>query len=295
MDVLGIEKSVVMPPPQGPSQKGGYTYDELLEVIQHYPDRLVLAAGGGELSPLIFGTDPGEVTEEIRNKFKRQVERIIQDGAKAFGEMAALHYSFSSRHIFRQVPPDHPLFLLLADLAAQHDMPVDFHMEAVLEREPTSAALLKVSPNNPEMTEATIPGFERLLAHNPEARIVWTHVGWDNTGHLTIDLVRRLLTEHANLYCALKFVRQSYEPFGRGNKVLVEPEMTIHAEWVELMREFPDRFMIGADEFVLAANSRSRRGGPPSFEDTWAIVSQLPDDIRDKVGGENARRVYRLE
>lgn len=292
MDQLGLAKAVILPPPQSPNQRGAYTYQELLGAVHRYPDRLVLAAGGGELSPMIFGTSPDQVTPEIKEEFRNRAGQIVRDGAHAFGEMAVLHYSFQRNHVFEQAPADHPLFLLLADLAAEYDIPIDIHMEAVLEDEPTSEALLNVSPNNPAITKATIPAFERLLRHNPNARIVWTHVGWDNTGHLTVELLRRLLKEHPNLYGAIKFVRQQYESFGKGNKVLDEPGMTIHPAWLDLMMEFPDRLMIGADEFIGVDNSTRR--GPPSFQDTWSIVTQLPEELRQKVGGQNAARVYRL-
>ena len=141
------------------------------------------------------------------------------------------------------------------------------------------------------MIKSTIPGFERLLNHNPATNIVWQHVGWDNTGHLTTDLVRRLLKGHPNLYCALKFVRKSREPFQVG-EALMDENMKIRPKWLELISEFPDRFMIGADEFVSAPGGWS--AGPPSFVDTWAILNQLPEGLKSKVGRENAARVYHL-
>lgn len=293
MNQLGIEKSVIMPPPQAPNQKGSYTYKALLGAIKKYSNRLVLAAGGGELSPLLVGTDPLEVTPEMTALFTQKAEEIIRAGAKAFGEMAALHYSFSPRHGFHQTPADHPLFLTLADIAAQHDMPIDLHMEAVPEDQPTPPMLLQRSSNNPSLTKATIPGLERLLEHNRNAKIVWTHVGWDNTGHLTVSLLRRLLETHSNLYAAIKFVRREYEPFGLGNKVLDESTGEINAAWLQLLNDFPDRFMIGADDFI-GIEGVPRQAGPPSFADTWSIVGKLPPGLRQKIGRENAARVYRL-
>ena len=60
------------------------------------------------------------------------------------------------------------------------------------------------------------------------------------------------------------------------------------------MREFPDRFMAGADEFILAPGAARRVGPPGGFRKTWSVVGKLPPDLRDKVGYENALRVYRL-
>ena len=227
----------------------------------------------------------------MKKKFRDFALRIIDDGAVAFGEMAALHFSFSKTHSFEQAPADHPLLLLLSDIAAEHGLPIDFHMEAVLEDQPLPPALLERSPNNPSMIKSTIPGFERLLNHNLSTNIVWQHIGWDNTGHMTTDLVRRLLKSHSNLFCALKFVRKNHEPFQLG-EALMDEDMKIRPKWLELISEFPDRFMVGADEFVSAPGGWS--AGPPSFVDTWAILNQLPEELRNKVGCENAARVYHL-
>jgi len=293
MDHLGIAKAVVMPPPQSPGKAGGYTYHDLLGAIRKHPDRLALAAGGGELSPIITQIVPSAVTPVVRANFERKALEMIRDGARAFGEMAALHFSFGEGHIFKQIPADHPLFLLLADIAARENVPIDLHMEVVPVDQLLPQSLARMRSNNPPNIEATIPPFERLLAHNRNTRIVWQHIGWDNTGHMTIDLLRRLLDAHPNLYLALKFVKKAREPWQRGNKFAGE-DLQISPEWVNLMSDYPDRFMVGADEFVGIPDKTPVKG-PPSFEDTWSIIKQLPPGLRAKVGRDNAARVYRLE
>jgi predicted TIM-barrel fold metal-dependent hydrolase len=293
MNRAGIAKAVIMPPPQSPNQAGAYTYDELLAAIRRYPDRLILAAGGGELNPMIIGTDSAAVTEEIRAEFQKQADRIVRDGARAFGEMSALHFSFSERHTFKQAPPDHPLFRLLADIAARHGIPIDLHIEAAEADETVPVRLTSRSRANPAAVAATIPGLERLLSHNRGANIVWQHGGWDNTGHATPELFHRLFARHPNFYCALKVVRRQYEPFRSANS-LCDDNLRLHPDWRELIIAYPDRFVIGADEFVLAAGSTQRKG-PPSFEDTWSIIDQLPEEVRERVGRTNAARIYGLE
>lgn len=51
MNQAGVEKAIIMPPPQGPSQEGAYGFEDLLPAIRKYPDRLVLGAGGGYIEP----------------------------------------------------------------------------------------------------------------------------------------------------------------------------------------------------------------------------------------------------
>ncbi|MEK7689726.1 MAG: hypothetical protein AAB425_01770, partial [Bdellovibrionota bacterium] len=206
MDQLGIGRVIVMPPPQVQNQTTAYLADQFMNAIHAHSGRLLWAAGGDELNPIIHSTPPGSITAEIRNRFESIARRIVADGAKAFGEMAALHFSFNPRHPFEQSDPDHPLFLLLADIAAQTKTPIDLHVEAVITRQPVPKALASRSPNNPATIQPTISGLEKLLAHNRNATIVWQHIGWDNTGHLNVKLLRGLLTRHPNLFLALKHV-----------------------------------------------------------------------------------------
>ena len=99
-------------------------------------------------------------------------------------------------------PPDHPLYLLLADLAAEHNVPIDIHMEAVPQDMPLPPDLK--SPPNAARLHANIAAFERFLAHNPRAKVIWAHLGSDFTGFRTVELDRRLLQTHPNLYMEIK-------------------------------------------------------------------------------------------
>ncbi len=293
MDRHGVAKGLLMPPPRDPQRKGESETPGLLEVARRYPDRLFVAAGGFELNPIIHETAPAKVTPELRVRFEREAERILADGAKAFGEMTALHLSFFDQHAFEECPPDHPLFLLLADIAARHDVPIDLHMEAVPKDMPLPPGFDRVSPNNPATLQANIPGLERLLAHERKARIVWQHIGWDNTGCMTVGLLRRLLAAHSNLFLALRVEERGRSMGGTPmpNRI-VDRAGQIVPEWLDLLQEFPDRFVIGTDEFFCPPGGG--KSPPQSFEETWNMVGQLPAELAAKIGRENAERIYRL-
>ncbi len=291
MDQYGVEKAIVMPPPQHPGQKGAYSYHEILDALKKYPDRLVLGGGGGELNPLIAGTDPSEVTESIRTRFKEQAEQIVRDGAHVFGEMTAMHLCMSPTHHYEAPAPDHPLFLLLADLAAQYDIAIDLHMEAIAEEMPTPASLLQACDQNPAVLPATIPAFERLLTHNRSARIVWQHIGWDNLGQMTPELLGRVLSKHPNLYLAIKAIPNSMED--RGNRITDE-NLRVLPEWQKFIEAFQDRIVIGADEFVRSEGTRGGVKKPPFFKETWTMIQSLSPELAKKIGRENALRIYRL-
>ena len=294
MDQYGVKKSLLMPPPQIPEQVGRVRNSSAvnLAVVKKHPERFALVAGGSELNPLINGTKPSEVNESIRTGFRREAEKLVESGAKGFGEMSVLHVAMQEKHNYSQAAADHPLFLDLADIAARHNIPIDIHMEAVLSPMETPPFLANVS-HNPKTLPATIPAFERLLQHNRKAKIVWQHIGWDNTGNQTPDLLQRLLREHPNLYAALRVEEFNLRMRPFRPNALTGDDGTIKPEWRQLIGEFPDRFMIGSDEFVGIPGVTRRM--PKSFALTWALLEQLPSDLAWKIGHENAARVYNLK
>jgi len=73
---------------------------------------------------------------------------------------------------------------------------------------------------------------------------------------------------------------------------IVDQNGAIEPEWLELINEFPDRIMIGGDEFVGIPGLT-----PPkvqSFDETWGMLGQLPSSLAAKVGEENAATAYNL-
>ncbi len=76
---------------------------------------------------MIHATPAGDVDAALRKRFTDRAEAIVAAGAKGFGEFTALHLSMQTWHPFLEVAPDHPLFLLLADIAARHGLPIDIH------------------------------------------------------------------------------------------------------------------------------------------------------------------------
>jgi hypothetical protein len=91
------------------------------------------------------------------------------------------------RHGYNFVPADHPLLLLLADIAAEHDVPIDLHMDTLIKSIATPAAFSR--NQNPKTLPETLAAFRRLLEHNPKAKIVWAHGGSDHLGDMTAELV----------------------------------------------------------------------------------------------------------
>lgn len=293
MDDLGIAHTLILPPPKPDDNRRGLPYRDLLEVIGNHPGRLYFVGGGDLLNPMIQKTGPDEVTPKVREEFERRAEEIVKAGAKGFGEMTALHLSLYDGHPFEEVSPDHPLFLLLADLAARYDVPIDLHMDAIAEDTDFPKNLGKIARLNPERLKGNVAAFEKLLSHNPKARIVWQHASSDPVCGMTVELLRRLLRDHANLFVAFRVPNAEWGT-ARGRRhpnALLDVEGDLRKDWLELVADFPDRFVMGSDFF--AANT-DHTGGTLSLEGAWSVVNKFPPDLAKKVGGENAVRIYKL-
>ena len=218
----------------------------------------------------------GNAGAEIQREFRERAEELLRMSVAGFGEMAAEHFAGATP--YQYAPPDHPLFLLLADIAAQHGVPIDLHMEAVPRAMPLPSDL-RSPPNAPQLHE-NIPAFERLLAHNPRAKIIWAHAGADGTGYRTPDLCRRLLQSHPNLYMEIKL-----DPENPGKNFPIAGGK-IKPDWLNLFQDFPDRFIIGSDQHYPEPK------GPQRWQAVVLLFNQLPADLRKKIGVENALHIY---
>jgi predicted TIM-barrel fold metal-dependent hydrolase len=258
---------------------GRYDSEIILAEVKQHPGKLAITGGGGSLNAMIMqSVATGDAGPEVQKKFKARAEELLREGVIGFGEMTAEH--FDGFTPYQTAPPDHPLYLLLADLAAEHDVPIDLHMEAV----PQDMALppdLRSPPNAPRL-HANIAAFERLLAHNPRAKIIWAHLGSDFTGFRTVDLDRRLLQAHPNLYMEIKT-----DPDAHGRNYPLGSDGRIKPEWLKLFTDFPDRFVIGSDQHYPEPKDADKR-----WQETILLFNQLPPDVRKKIGTENVAHIY---
>ncbi len=286
MDRAGVRLSVVMPPPFTPFQDHVFDAGDLAPVVCGHPDRFAFLAGGGSLNVMIQeAVAAGRTSPQLVKRFKAKAREILAQGARGFGEFAAEHFSLAPDHPYEYAPPDHPLFLLLADIAARAGVPIDLHLEAVPRDMPLPPGL--ASPPNPPRLKANIAALERLLAHNRGANIIWAHLGWDNTGYRTPELCARLLAAHPNLYMSLKLTRRGLppgRPLARGGR--------LKPAWLALFRRFPDRFIIGSDQFHLSPQIGRRL--PKGLPGVLALLDALPPELRQQIGRDNARRLFRL-
>ena len=285
---VNISKSILMSPPQ--PNRGRYYYDieELLPAVRNYPDRFALV-GGVSLNIMLHGTATDAVDEQSRKVFRARAQKILSLGAVGFGEIAVEHFALpmmGPNHPYEAVPGDHPLLLLLADIAAEADVPIDLHFDVIPEDMPLRPPML--SPPNPPQLRQNLPAFERLLAHNRKAKFIWAHVGQEPLQTRSPLLVRRLLTSHPNLHMSFRLGRSGPPP-----AMALGPGGKLKPVWLQLMQDFPDRFVLGSDTFY-AQGERQRGGTPEGMDNLRSLIDQLPEDLARKVASENAIRLYRL-
>ena len=280
MDEFSIERAVLLPPPFPERHTDVYGSREIERMLPGGGGRLAMVAGGESLNPTIQGTSPDRVSAGVMRDFRKEAEAIASAGAVGFGEIALEHFSSGhGRHPYESTRPDHPLLLLLADIAAERGMVIDIHMEAVPADMPMPSAR-RGRGANPSELHANIAAFERLLDHNRDAKIVWAHAGWDLTGERRVPLMRSLLDRHPNLYMSIKIDSAGFpgtKPIGQGG---------VRPGWLAMLRAFPDRFVIGSDQFFGESTERLAR--------VREFIDALPADLAQIVGRENAVRLYRL-
>ncbi len=307
MDKNNIGLAIIMPTPQ-PPDRDLYDYTDFADAVKKHPGRFAFLGGGGTLNPMIHTQPDAETVDEAtKKKFTAIANSIIDAGALGFGEMSANHLSVADAHSYHRSRPDHPLFLLLVEIAAKRNVPIDFHMDAVIEPISTPQKLRDMSQRNPPTLTPNLAQFEKLLAHERGARIVWAHAGVDHTGVLSVELIRRMMNAHPNLYMSIKALPQSPEP----NTALAR-EGRLRPDWRKLIAEFPDRFVMGTDRFygssAVPMTSGGRAGGGqrasagsifmertvPFTTAAQTLLSQLPPQLAQKVAVDNVKAIYRL-
>lgn len=305
MDESGVRTSVVMPPPQI-KEMALHDWREFAALLQRHPCRFAFLGGGGTLNVMLHeAAKVREVDAAKRAEFARVAQEILSAGAAGFGEMAAHHLSLQHGHAYEWVAPDHPLLLLLADIAARNNAVIDLHLDLVPS---DTGPPPRLQSTNPAVLRENRAAFERLLAHNRQAKIVWAHAGSDPLGNWTWSLSRELLAAHPNLYMSLRLPGRMpgrVKPGAAGGFMphfIVGPGGDINPGWLRVLREFPDRFVIGSDQFF--ANPAMSGSGPgldaARFNAnaralTRRLIEQMPPDLARPITIDNAAQLYRLQ
>ena len=292
MDESNIRTAVLMPPPLPAIGRAGNRYDvtELVKLADAHPGRFLFMGGGSLINGIIESTPPDQVTDSIKADFTRKANSILDSGARGFGELGVMHLGHFPGHPSYWVRPDHPLFLLLADIAGNRNAVIDIHMDVVVKDARTPSYL---RGSNPAMMKANLDMFEHFVSHNQNARIVLAHAGWDVTGQWSAEVSRRLFDKHPNLYMSLKIVSKG----GQSKNQLLKGTFskTVSDGWLSVIKEYPDRFVIGSDSFIAEIGARGKApGGMTMFNGSNIadFLEKLPNDLAKKIAIDNVIAIY---
>lgn len=150
-------------------------------------------------------------------------------------------------------------------LAAEQDLPVLIHSNITSKRERNPLYLAEI---------------EEPLRNHPHTRFIWAHAGTSLEIHrhqtqldFLLPTLARMLEDYPNLYIDLSWsVLQPY---------LLDEQGKPRAQWVELVKRFPERFMLGSDVVGRFASLGEQLHGFEPFLDA------LPEAVARKVARDN--------
>lgn len=150
-------------------------------------------------------------------------------------------------------------------LAAEYDLPVMVHSNITSQRERNPLYLQEI---------------EEPLRNHPRVRFIWAHAGTSMEIHrhqtkldFLLPTLQRMLKAYPNLYIDLSWtVREPY---------LLDKQGKPNAEWVKLVEDYPERFMIGSDVVGRFDSIGKYMHGFDVFLDA------LPEDVAHKVARDN--------
>lgn len=301
----GVALSVFMPTPHATDPN---SHDESASLISFFTNDAASFRyfyGGQELQPILHGLgrpseftldsvypngatgDESEATMAEMNaiadasatwetEFQTRATTAAASGDYlGFGELAPRHYSLHEGHPDIEYPADSPQMLWLSDLAAEHGLVIDIHME---------------------LTQSNVSQLENLLAHNRDTKIILDHAGWSNSGYATAEILAALMAAHSNLYLSLKLREADSAELTATSPF--ETENTLKSEWLSLLSTYSARIMIGMDvkywqsQNGAVSNPATALGQlVPSYE---TLLSQLPSEAAADIRRETAIRILGL-
>ncbi|MFN3580336.1 MAG: amidohydrolase family protein [Pseudomonas sp.] len=158
-------------------------------------------------------------------------------------------------------------------LAEEFDLPVMVHSNITSKRERKPLYLAE---------------FEEPLRYFPKVRFIWAHAGTSKELHrhqdkleFLFDEVSRLIETYPNLYIDLSWT--VLDPY------LLDKDGKPDPQWVKLVTDYPDRFMLGSD--VVG----SFRNMDKYLDAFIPFLDALPEEVAHKVARDNFLAVLPAE
>jgi len=193
------------------------------DLLVHHEVTALAESDRARFHPFICGFDPTD--RRAIDHIKRMIA-VFPNFWQGIGEVFARHGTLTSMMYDEPGRANHVALDPIYELAADLDLPVSIHSDA------SSTSAVEKAIYLDELADA--------VRKHPRTKVIWCHAGLNR--NLVVPTivadVRRLLSEHQNLYVDLSWV--VFE------QCLVSNGLPVR-DWVTLIGEFPTRFMIGSD------------------------------------------------
>ncbi len=185
------------------------------------------------------------------------LDQLLSTGRfKGIGEISAAHFP-SPGLPEADYDPSGAIMRGILDLARKYTLPVMVHVEITRMRE-----------------------LSVLLDAYPDVPVIWAH-----GGYTPLFLARRMLERHPNLHYELSARSWPRHPRAPDYTILRDGK-SVWPEWLELIEEKPERFLIGTD-----ASQRSLSSDAMKFASVQSFLRQLSPTTRGRVASLNLLRL----
>lgn len=274
----GVIAQVVMPRYLGVKGDWPTTDERVLEISKKYPNKIFVLAG---MQRPDFTYMDWNAPDNNSQKILSEIDIKLKDKkVYGIGEVLVRHWAYANegkigQHAEIDKRFDTLFIRQIAAVAMKHQVPMVIHMEGY-----------------PEL----VNDLNTVLGELPSLKLVWAH----GCGRSGSEVIRKLLTRHANLYCDLSNMTNtggygSGWPKEESFTNQFEAKGVFHEPYKKLILDYPDRFFVGMD---VAHQSRWTMENGNTFEKrvtrTRELLSTLPEQVAKKLAHENAIAIYKL-
>lgn len=212
--------------------------------------------------PFLTGFNPADKNSDAHVRRMLELDPGLWQG---IGEVFTRHDDLTAL-IYGDTPrANNEAMARIYHLAAEYDLPVMLHSNITSKRE-----------RNPLYLEE----IEEPLRNHPHVRFIWAHAGTSMEIHrhqqkldFLLPTLTRMLGEYPNLYIDLSWT--VLRPY------LLDAESRPDEAWLQLVRSYPARFMIGSDVV-------GRFDGLGQYLDDFRpFLDALPEDVARQVARDN--------
>ncbi len=305
MDAADVSHIGIMP-------RGGSEESDVVDFYSRYPDRVLPFYGGSDIQTVLMegsakAAMPGmkffqgyraEWWSEWLDDVMAHLESELRAAPyKGIGEIRLRHYGngpvMPEKEHDYDFPADSEFMRRVIDLAARLNLPVAIHLEAEAEGE-------HIAFLGKPAARSTVPAFERLVSHNREARVIWSHLG-----RASPKVIDQVLQSHPNLYTDISDVlpcgqnacgcsAASLEVFAEYplKNSIVDENGRLKEAWRVLFERYPDRIMLGTDSMSAKGYGAMYRALTDQLRD---VLAELSPATASKIAGGTAREVFGVD